>query len=60
MSERAGDTSHFAFIMRLRERISQSVLSVTSGSGPTLDYANPPGDPGLFGPNAVCWQVLLP
>jgi uncharacterized protein (DUF2236 family) len=45
------------FLMRLRERISQSVLSITSGSGPTLDYANPPGDPGLFGPQAVCWQV---
>jgi uncharacterized protein (DUF2236 family) len=57
MSEPAGDIAHSAFIMRLRERISQSVLSVTSGSGPTLDYANPPGDPGLFGPDAVCWQV---
>lgn len=45
------------FLMRLRERISQSVLSVTNGSGPTLDYANPPGDPGLFGPDSVCWQV---
>lgn len=45
------------FVMRLRERISESVLSVTSGGGPTLDYANPPGDPGLFGPDSVCWQV---
>lgn len=45
------------FVMRLRERISQSVLSVTSGSGPLLDYTNPPGDPGLFGPDSVCWQV---
>ena len=51
------DSAHPAFVMRLRERISQSVLSVTSGSGPTLDYAHPPGDPGLFGPDAICWQV---
>jgi uncharacterized protein (DUF2236 family) len=49
--------THPAFVMRLRERISQSVLSVTSGSGPTLDYSRPPGDPGLFGPDAICWQV---
>lgn len=45
------------FVMRLRERISQNVLSVTSGSGPTLDYSQPPGDEGLFGPDAVCWRV---
>lgn len=63
MSEPAGqggsgpDTSNPAFVMRLRQRISQSVLSMTSGSGPTLDYAHPPGDPGLFGPDAICWQV---
>ena len=49
--------THPAFVTRLRERISQSVLSVTSGSGPTLDYSRPPGDPGLFGPDAICWQV---
>ncbi len=63
MSEPAGqggsvpDASNSAFVMRLRQRISQSVLSMTSGSGPTLDYAHPPGDPGLFGPDAICWQV---
>lgn len=46
------------FVMRLRRRISQSVLSVTSGgSGPSLDYEQPLGDPGLFGPDSVCWQV---
>lgn len=51
------DSPSSPFLMRLRERISQSVLSITSGSGPTLDYANPPGDLGLFGPHSVCWQV---
>jgi uncharacterized protein (DUF2236 family) len=53
----AQSTSFPPFVMRVRERISQSVLSLTSGSGPTLDYANPPGDPGLFGPDSVCWRV---
>ncbi|PMS23180.1 histidine kinase [Trinickia dabaoshanensis] len=59
-AQRSGDgrdTADPAFIMRLRQRISQGVLSMTSGSGPTLDYSNPPGDPGLFGPDAVCWRV---
>lgn len=45
------------FVMRVRQRISQGVLSVTSGSGPRLDYEQPLGDPGLFGPDAICWQV---
>ncbi|WP_206951170.1 oxygenase MpaB family protein [Trinickia acidisoli] len=65
MSESAGQSGNGnernaslpAFVVRLRERISQSVLSMTSGSGPTLDYTHPPGDPGLFGPDSVCWQV---
>lgn len=59
-ANRHRDRHHMAqapWIMRMRERVSQSVLSVTSGSGPTLDYANPPGDPGLFGPDSVCWRV---
>jgi uncharacterized protein (DUF2236 family) len=50
-------TAPSPLLMRVRERISQSVLSITSGGGPVLDYANPPGDPGLFGPDSVCWQV---
>jgi uncharacterized protein (DUF2236 family) len=56
-TENGASTSFPPFVMRVRERISQSVLSLTSGSGPTLDYANPPGDPGLFGPDSVCWHV---
>lgn len=28
-----------------------------ASGGLTLDIASPPGDPGLFGPDAVCWQV---
>jgi uncharacterized protein (DUF2236 family) len=42
---------------RIRTRIAQGVTSLTSGSGPKLDYTSPAGDPGLFGPQAVCWKV---
>ena len=34
------------------------LVSLTSGPGaPRLNYDTPPGDPGLFGPDAACWQV---
>ena len=43
---------------RLRSRLAAGVTNLTSGGGgPTLDYSSPPGDPGLFGPDAVCWKV---
>ena len=42
----------------LRERIANQVRGLTRASGGlSLDIASPPGDPGLFGPDAVCWQV---
>jgi uncharacterized protein (DUF2236 family) len=42
---------------RLRMTLAESVTHLTTGSGPRLDYSSPPGDPGLFGPNAICWKV---
>jgi uncharacterized protein (DUF2236 family) len=42
---------------RLRSKLAAGVTHLTSGSGPTLDYSSPPGDPGLFGPHSVCWKV---
>lgn len=47
-----GQLSH-----RLRMALAESVTHLTTGSGPKLDYSNPPGDPGLFGPDAICWKV---
>ena len=42
----------------LRERIANQVRGLTRASGGlSLDLASPPGDPGLFGPDAVCWKV---
>lgn len=41
----------------LRQRIESQVLSLTGLALPGVDYLNPPGDPGLFGPDAVCWRV---
>ncbi len=45
-------------VKRLRDQAGAHVRALTrSNSGLTLDYDNPPGDPGLFGPDAVCWRV---
>ncbi|MFL9905242.1 oxygenase MpaB family protein [Paraburkholderia sp. RL17-337-BIB-A] len=42
---------------RLRSKLAAGVTHLTTGSGPTLDYSSPPGDPGLFGPESMCWKV---
>jgi uncharacterized protein (DUF2236 family) len=62
MSDQASpqsDRTGFAQLVakRLRTRLAAGVTHLTSGSDPSLDYASPPGDPGLFGPDAVCWKV---
>ncbi len=41
----------------LRRRIETQVLSLTGLALGGIDYENPPGDPGLFGPASVCWRV---
>ncbi len=46
-----------ALASRARAKIAQGVTHLTTGAGPSLDYASPPGDPGLFGPESVCWRV---
>jgi uncharacterized protein (DUF2236 family) len=50
-------SDHAPFVTRVRSSIGRSVVNLTSGSGPTIDYTSPPGDPGLFGPDAACWKV---
>ncbi|ONN68452.1 oxygenase MpaB family protein [Herbaspirillum sp. VT-16-41] len=40
----------------LRQRIEASVLSISRGPG-SADFLQPPGDPGLFGPDSAAWQV---
>jgi uncharacterized protein (DUF2236 family) len=41
-----------------RARVESAVLGLVSGGGaPAIDFLSPPGDPGLFGPDAVCWRV---
>jgi uncharacterized protein (DUF2236 family) len=42
---------------RIRSKLAAGVTHLTTGSGPTLDYSSPLGDPGLFGPDSVCWKV---
>ncbi len=41
----------------IRQRIEQQVFSLTGLSLNQIDYENPKGDPGLFGPDSVCWKV---
>jgi uncharacterized protein (DUF2236 family) len=41
----------------IRRRIESQVLSLTGLAIGGVDYENPPGDPGLFGPDSVCWRV---
>ncbi|MBA1193835.1 DUF2236 domain-containing protein [Pseudomonas entomophila] len=41
----------------IRQRIETQVLSMTGLALGQLDLENPKGDPGLFGPQSVCWRV---
>lgn len=41
----------------IRTRIETQVMSLTGLSLGQLDMENPKGDPGLFGPDSVSWQV---
>jgi uncharacterized protein (DUF2236 family) len=41
----------------VRRRIEAQALSLTGLAIGGIDYANPPGEPGLFGPQSVCWRV---
>ncbi|QHF01801.1 MULTISPECIES: oxygenase MpaB family protein [Pseudomonas syringae group] len=41
----------------IRRRIETQVISLTGLSLGQLDLENPKGDPGLFGPQSVCWRV---
>lgn len=41
----------------LRRTIESQVLSLSGVALGQIDFTQPPGDPGLFGPEAVCWQV---
>lgn len=41
----------------IRTRIETQVISLTGLALGQLDLETPKGDPGLFGPQAVCWKV---
>jgi uncharacterized protein (DUF2236 family) len=44
-------------VERLRRHIETQVLSLTGLALPGIDYESPAGDPGLFGPDSLCWRV---
>lgn len=41
----------------IRRRIEQQVFSLTGLTLNQIDYEQPKGDPGLFGPDSICWHV---
>jgi uncharacterized protein (DUF2236 family) len=41
----------------IRSRIESQVINLTGLSLGQLDLENPKSDPGLFGPDSVCWRV---
>jgi uncharacterized protein (DUF2236 family) len=41
----------------IRKRIEREVISHTGLILGNIDYEQPQGDPGLYGPEAICWQV---
>ena len=41
----------------IRSHIESQVINLTGLSLGQLDLENPKGDPGLFGPDSVCWRV---
>ncbi|WP_280540073.1 oxygenase MpaB family protein [Chromohalobacter sp. 11-W] len=41
----------------LRRRIENQIMGVTGMALGNIDYEYPSGDPGLFGPQSVCWRV---
>jgi len=41
----------------IRSRIETQLMSLTGLSLGQLDLENPKGDPGLFGPDSISWQV---
>ncbi|TQC71757.1 oxygenase MpaB family protein [Pantoea dispersa] len=44
-------------MMNLRHRIEQQVFRLNGLSLNEFDISQPPGDPGLFGPDHIIWQV---
>lgn len=44
-------------VEKLRLHLQGEVLNLTGLALGQIDYENPKGDPGLFGPESVCWKV---
>jgi len=41
----------------MRRQIEKQILQLTGLSLGDVNYSEPTGDPGLFGPDAVCWRI---
>ncbi|KPX12575.1 Uncharacterized protein ALO72_04556, partial [Pseudomonas syringae pv. delphinii] len=56
-AKRAPPPMHEPDMEFIRTRIETQVISLTGLALGQLDLENPKGDPGLFGPQSVCWKV---
>ncbi|MDR3416770.1 MAG: oxygenase MpaB family protein [Nevskia sp.] len=53
-----GGRSRFFLAEPLRRKVEQAIIGITSGAGaPRINFLEPAGDPGLFGPDSICWRV---
>ncbi len=41
----------------IRRAIERQILGLSGVALGQIDFERPPGDPGLYGPEAVCWRV---
>jgi uncharacterized protein (DUF2236 family) len=46
-----------ALSAQLKAQLGERVRAMTGATGDARDFLEPAGDPGLFGPNSVAWQV---
>jgi uncharacterized protein (DUF2236 family) len=42
---------------QIKDQLGQRVRAMTGATGDARDFLQPAGDPGLFGPESVTWQV---
>jgi uncharacterized protein (DUF2236 family) len=56
-SASAARSSRFGLGALQRGIAGTIAFATTGGGGPSISYSRPRGDPGLFGPDSICWKV---
>lgn len=53
----AADKPHTCAMEYIRRKIESQVLGLSGIALGQIDFENPKGDPGMFGPESISWQV---